>query len=252
MQATSRLTEFSRIKWGRATDLKKRGALAKAEQELKEALGDQPDHPLLRASLADLYQRQGRMPEARMLAESILSEDPENPRACYVLGRIYLSEDKAEEAIACFQKASLKDPSPYLIVQTARAMKKLGRFQEALAVLEGAPTEARQDLHLLKEKALLLARMDRKEEALSLYERLREQTPEDEFVRTQIYNLRGAGRPLGEVIEELRKVITVPSRSRDPHLHGLLAQRLKEAGREREGPRNIRPHGACPTGTSSS
>jgi len=228
------LTRYSRIKYERARDLKKRGEFQAAEIELMEALEEQPDHPLLKVSLADLYQRQGKLKEARILTESILSADPEFPRALYVLGRIYLDEGEPEEALPCFQKASRRDQSPYMIRQMVRTLREMERYEEALGNLEPALAGAGENVSLLKEKALILNRLNRREEARALYEKLHDLVPGDGFVRRELYNLKSMARPKGEVLKELEAVLRLPSRKDDPQLHGLLAQKLKEAGKLKE------------------
>lgn len=240
MVSPIRLTEFSRIKWERARDLKRRGDFPEAEQELKDALEAEPHHPLLKMSLADLYQRQDKLTEARILTESVLSADPEYPGAFYVLGKIYFGEGKLEEALQCFQKASRKDQRPYLVRQTARTLREMERHEEALEVLEAALAGGGEDLSLLKEKALILNRMQRREDALALYERLHELAPEDPFVRREVYRLKGIERPGEDVIKELRAVLHLPSRRDDPQLHGLLGQKLKETGSLKEAAEEFR------------
>jgi tetratricopeptide (TPR) repeat protein len=229
-----RLNEFSKIKWERARDLKRRGAFREAQEELRDALEEQPDHPLLQLSLADLYQRQDKLTEARVLTESVLSAHPENTRAFYVLGKIFSSEGRLEDALQCFQKASQKDQSSYLIREMARTLREMQRHKEALRIIEAALTGLGEDLSLLKEKALILNRMNRREEALTLYEKLHELAPEDRFVRREVYRLKGIERPREKVIKELKAVLNLPSRRDDPQLHGLLGQKLKEAGSLRE------------------
>ena len=110
-----KLTGFSRTKWERARDLKKQGRYQEAEGELKEALEDAPDHFLLKASLADVYLRQDRSTEAKILVESILSSDPQYPQARYILGEIFFKQNLFEQALQCFRQAFQKDPRPYLI-----------------------------------------------------------------------------------------------------------------------------------------
>ena len=234
MAGSHLLTTYARIKAERARDLKKKGQFQAAETELMEALEEQPDHPFLKVSLADLYQRQGKLKEARVLTESILSTDPECHRALYVLGRIFLDEGEPEEALPCFQKASRGDQSPYLVRQTVRALRELERYEEALDHLDTTPAGTGEDPFLMKERALILKRLKRKEEALLLYEKLHDLLPEDTFVRKELYNLKSMTRPKAEVIEELETVLRLPSRKDDPQLHGLLAQKLKEAGRIKE------------------
>ena len=75
------LSTHSKQKWQTALALRKKGAFQEAEKELKEALEEQPHHPLLNSSLAQLYLKQDRIKEARILAESILSQEPEYPQA---------------------------------------------------------------------------------------------------------------------------------------------------------------------------
>lgn len=214
--------------------------MQEAEQELKDALEEQPDHPLLKMSLADLYQRQDKLTEARVLTESVLSANPEYPRAFYVLGKIFSSEGRLEEALQCFQKAFLKDQSTYLTGQIAKTLREMHRYEEALETVETALARQAEDLYLLKERALILNRMNRREEALALYEKLHNMAPEDRFVRREVYRLKGIERPREEVIKELRAVLNLPSRREDPQLHGLLGHKLREAGRLKEGAAEFR------------
>ena len=86
------LSEFCRIKWERARDLKRKGKYQEAERELIDALEEEPAHLLLKSSLADLYVRQGKVVEARILTEEVLASDPSYPEALVVLGEIFFKE----------------------------------------------------------------------------------------------------------------------------------------------------------------
>lgn len=229
-----KLTEFSRAKWERAIDLKKRGQYPEAERELKKALEDAPDHFLLKASLADVYLRQDRSMEAKILVESILSSDPKYPQAQYVLGEIFFKQNLFEQAFQCFQQASQNDPRPYLILRVARTLSKMERHKEAIETLDSALMRERKNPGLLKEKALILIRMNRSDEALDIYERIHELNPDDSFVRKEIYKLKGKNRPDETVIHELQTVVKLSSGKDDAQLHGFLGQKLKGAGKLEE------------------
>jgi tetratricopeptide (TPR) repeat protein len=229
-----KLTEFSRTKWERARDLKKRGQYQEAERELKEALEDAPDHFLLKASLADVYLRQDRSMEAKILVESILSFDPQYPQARYILGEIFFKQNLFEQALQCFRQVSQKDPRPYLILRVARTLSKMERYEEALETLDSALVSERKNPGLLKEKALTLVRMNRSDEALDLYEKLHELNPDDSFVRKEIYRLKGKNRPDEKIIHELQTVVKLSSGKDDAQLHGFLGQKLKGAGKLEE------------------
>ncbi len=229
-----KLSDYCRIKWERAMDLKKKGAFQAAEKELREGLEEQADHPLLKSSLAQLYLREGRMEEARILAESILSLDPQYPQALYIRGEVFLKEDKPDEALQCFRQASQKNARPYLVLGMVRAMRAMERYEEALEALDAALIGEPGNLRYEKEKAVILNRMDRLEEALGLYEKIKKQDPDDAFVRKEIYRLRGLKHPDETMIRELEKVISLSSRKDDAQLHGFLGQKLKKVGKLEE------------------
>jgi len=229
-----KLTPFSRVKWEQARALGKKGAFQDAEKELLEALEEEPNQPLLKCSLADLYLRQDKVLEAKLLAEEVLSLDPNFSRALFVLGETYSREGRLEEALQCFRQAAGSNPTPYVLVRIARTLREMKSYGEALESLDRVLVKEKENPMALKEKAVVLNRMERREEALAIYEKLRKLTPEDSFVRREIYRLKGIKRPQRKNIRELEKVLTIPSSKDEPHLHGLLAENLKKAGRLKE------------------
>ena len=229
-----KLSEFSRIKWERAIDLKKKGEFQTAEMELNDALEEDPNSFLLKASLADLYLRQNKIAQAKILAEAILSSDPQYPQARYIIGEIYLKENNFERALQCFRRASQRDSRPYIILRTAMTLRKMKRYQEALEILDAVLINEKRNIRFMKEKALVLSRLKDWDKALNIYEKLHELDPDDSFVRKEVYRLKGKKRPDEKVIRELKTVVNLPSRKDDPQLHGLLGQKLKEAGNLKE------------------
>ncbi len=228
------LTEFCRIKWERARDLKQKGKYGQAEKELTEALEEAPAHLLLKSSLADLYVRQLRLVEARILTEEALASDPGYPQALVVLGEIFSKEKNFDEALNCFRHAFRKDEKPYVALRIARTLRNMERYQEALDELDSVLVAHRENPLFLKEKALTLNRMERYGEALEIYEKLRVLDPGDSFVLKEIFRLKGRSRPDEGVVKELSAVVNIPSKRDDPHLHGLLGQKLKATGQVRE------------------
>lgn len=229
-----KLSRYAKIKWERAKYLRKRGQYLEAENELKEALEEEPDHFLLRSSLAELYMRQDRLAEARILAEAILSTNPQYSQALYILGEVFFKENRFDQALQFFRQASQKDSRPYLILRVARTLRKIEQYEEALETLDSTLVSERQNSLFLKEKALVLGRMEKWDEALSIYEKLNELDPNDSFIRKEIYRLKGKNRPDEKVIQELKTVVKLPSRKDDPQLHGFLGQKFREAGEFKE------------------
>jgi len=218
----------------RIRSLKEKGRFSEAEEEIEKELKKNPDQPFLKMSLADLYLRQDRLAQARILVEEVLSQDPQHPQALTVLGELFLRQNSPAEALECFRQAFAREPRDYLILRSARALKEMRRFAEALEELEKVLVVKPKSFPFLKEKGLLLYKMKRFDRALEVFERAKEVSPEDPFVQKQILLLRSRARPGDQVLKELQRVVSMDSKKDDPQMHGLLAQKLKDAGQVRE------------------
>lgn len=228
------LSRFCQIKWEQARALRIEGKLTEAEQELLEALEEAPDDPLLKSSLANLYVAQGKLLEARVLVDEILREDPQCLQALVVRGELAFKERNFPQALLDFDQAWQMDPKPYLTLRRARTLKEMARYAEALDALDSFLVAHRENVALLKEKALILNRMARWDEALEVYEKLRDMGCHDNFVNKEMLRIKSESRSRDVVIKELQKTIGMSSRQNDAQLHGLLGQKLKESGQVQE------------------
>lgn len=225
------LSQFSRIRWELAKKLRKSGSFKEAEKELREALEEQPDHPLLKMSLATLLIKENKHLRAKTLAEEVLLRDPTDARAQYVLGEVLFHERKYKEALPYFQVAATADPRSYLIRRVARTLNEMGRGEEAVDLLDNALVRDAQNPSLLKEKAVILNRMGLQDEALLVYKTLAGILPEDPFIKKEVMRLKSLNRSPEKTIRELEIALNMPSQRDNVQLRGLLAQQLKETGR---------------------
>jgi tetratricopeptide (TPR) repeat protein len=223
------LSLFERIR-----SLKDQHRYAEAEEEIQRELEKKPDQPFLKATLADLFLHQDRLVEARILIDEILSRDPQHPQALYLLGEIFLKQNSPKEALECFRQSFARDPRDYLVLRAARALKEMNRFAEALEELGKVLVLKPKNFPFLKEKGLLMYKMKRFDQALEAFEKAKEIFPGDSFVNAEILRLKSRERPEGQVVKELQRVVSMESKKDDPQMHGLLAQKLKEAGQVRE------------------
>jgi len=214
----------------RIRSLKESRRYSEAEGEIRRQLQENPEQPFLKTSLADLYLRQGRLIEARILIDEVLARDPQHPEALSVLGDLFIKQRSPERALDCYRQAFARDPKPYLVLKTARAFKEMKLFDNALQELEKVLVVKPKRLPFLKEKAFILNRMKRFDQALETLERVKEISPDDPFIQKEILRLRSLRRPEPQVLKELQTVIGMESKKDDAQLHGLLAQRLKGAG----------------------
>jgi tetratricopeptide (TPR) repeat protein len=214
--------------------LKERGKYEEAEKEIRHGLEKHPDDPFFKTSLADLYLRQGRLTETRILVEEVLAHDPQHPHALSVLGDLFLKQRSHREALECYRQAFNRDPKPYLILKTARALKEMGNLVEALQELDKVLVEKPGSLSFLKERAFILNRMKKFDQALETFEKIKKISPNDSFIKKEILRLRSRSRPEAQTLKELQAVIGMDSKKDDAQVHGLLAQKLKGTGQVRE------------------
>lgn len=205
-----------------------------AQEEIERRLKKNPDQPSLKITLAEIYFKQERLTAAKIILEEILLIDPQNERALSILGDIFLKEQKPQEALNCYRQAFARAPREYFLLQAARALKKMNRYEESLLELDKVLIAKPQTLTFLKEKALILTRLKRYDQALTIYEKIKELTPADNFVQKEIIRLRSQQKPKSQVLKDLQTVVGMESRKDDAQMHGLLAQKLKDAGMLRE------------------
>ena len=232
----------------RIRSLKESRKYSEAEEEIRQELQKNPEQPFLKTSLAEVYLRQGRLIEARILIDEVLGYDPLHPEALSVLGDLFIKERSPQKALDCYRQAFSRDPKPYLVLKTARAFKEMKLFDDALQELEKVLVVNPKSLPFLKEKAFILNRMKRFDQALETLERIKEISPDDAFVQKEILRLRSRRRDETQVVKELQAVVGMESKKDDAQLHGLLAQRLKGAGMVKEAAveykraSNLEPH----------
>lgn len=214
--------------------LKESGKYEEAEEEIRRGLEKNPNDLFFKTSLADLYLRQERLTEGRILAEEVLAQDPQHPQALSVLGDVFIKQRSYQEALECYRQALNRDARPYLVLKAARALKGMGNLVEALQELEKVLVVKPEGLSFLKEKAFILNRMKKFDQALETFEKIKELSPDDSFVKKEILRLRSRTRPETQVLKELQAVIGMDSKKDDAQVHGLLAQKLKGVGQIRE------------------
>jgi putative PEP-CTERM system TPR-repeat lipoprotein len=99
------------------------------------------------AALTAVYLSQGRLPEARAQAQAYASQEPNNPLAPTLQGRVELADGNLPAAERFFQAALTNNPD-FLPALTGLAdcAQKAGQFDKALELLQAAAKRRPQDL----------------------------------------------------------------------------------------------------------
>jgi tetratricopeptide (TPR) repeat protein len=89
--------------------LKESGRYSDAEEEIRHELEKTPEQSFLKTSLVDLYLRQGRSTEARILIDEVLSRDPQHPEALSAPGDLFIKQRSPQRSLDCYRKAFARD-----------------------------------------------------------------------------------------------------------------------------------------------
>jgi tetratricopeptide (TPR) repeat protein len=150
------------------------GKLGEAERNLKEAVAKYPKAPNIRILLATFYEQTGKPAPAIAIYEELLSKSLENPLICnnlaYMYAEYFPTKENIARAMELVERAEAGLPDKATILDTkAWILFKSGDAKEALELLDQALANI-QDKHptLLYHKSVILAAMDRRDEALAV------------------------------------------------------------------------------------
>lgn len=123
--------------------LRQNGRIDEAVALLRRKLSKSPKDPLLNYLLADALTRQGIQPgqrefrDAELKLQNCLRSKPDFAKAHAALGKLYVKEGRAQEAVREFQIATQKDPKDRAALnQLVLTLRQLGRNQEAAVAAE--------------------------------------------------------------------------------------------------------------------
>ena len=204
-----------------------RGDDRAAEEALRRAIAVAPDRRWPYGDLARLLLKQQRSADAEQVARTALAADPNNPDAHALLGSILAEREQWVDAAGHFERAiALVGKHPQLLaglgqarmragrvaeardilaeavnadpialepaVYLAEVHERLGDFEEAARLLDGAEQIARhQGTDVDLQRSVLLARMGEPEQALALLENREDLSGAARLQRGRLYDRMG-------------------------------------------------------------
>ncbi len=208
---------------------KQEGRFPEAIAEFEKALEANPDDAFALSNLAHIYLQQGKLEESSRLIDRSLKVNPGNPFAHSIKGEILFGEDNMEEAAAVFEEVlNLKPDDAYAHSKLGVIYRKQGRMEEAASILKRGLEISPDDPSLHHALGDVYAWLGDDEEAVVEYQKAIDLDPEDEYAFRGLLSSRTKGRDVKSNISQLQKVLKIPSRRQNPHLHALLAKYLKQ------------------------
>jgi tetratricopeptide (TPR) repeat protein len=208
---------------------KQEGRFPEAIAEFEKALEANPDDAFALSNLAHIYLQQGKLEESSRLIDRSLKVNPGNPFAHSIRGEILFGEDNMEEAAVVFEEVlNLKPNDIYAHSKLGVIYRKQGRMEEAASILKRGLEINPDDPSLHHALGDVYAWLGNDEEAVAEYQKAIDLDPEDEYAFRGLLSSRTKGRDAKSNISQLQKVLKIPSRRQNPHLHALLAKYLKQ------------------------
>ncbi len=197
------------------------------------------ENTLIKANLADILLRQGKLQEARETAMEALFENPNQVRALTVLGLVSLQRKDSDEAIDHLEKAYRLKRNAYQAGRLARAYEAAGSEKQALAVLREALEESPRDQFLLKQYTRLRKKCGPAAERDELLSRF---SAEEETSLLYAEYIEGNLQKLGpeKAAAELERIMKVGKRSSNPHLNILMGNYRRRLKQEQEAAQSFR------------
>lgn len=208
---------------------KQEGRLSEAIAEFEKELESKPDDAFVMSHLAHIYLLLDKVEESSRLIDISLKLDPGNPFAHGVKGEILFKEGNMEEAAIVFEEIlNLKSDDTYAHSKLGVIYRKQGRMKEAESVLERGLEINPEDPALHHALGDVYAWLGKDENALAEYQRAVDLDPEDQYAFRGLVSSKTRGRDIKTMISQLQKILKIPSRRQNAHLHALLAQHLKQ------------------------
>lgn len=139
------LRSYSRISYLREIHGDPEGAIEAMNLAVDAAMPGYEQSAWCRLTLAQLYERYGKLPEAKMHYTITLQERPDYPFAIAGLASIAAKEGKPDTALAQLDRAIALIPEVAFYEQKAELLRKLGRYEEADALAKEVMTMMAED-----------------------------------------------------------------------------------------------------------
>lgn len=189
-----------------------------AESELREALQRYPTNNYVIYDLADLLYRLRRRTEAKDFLKLLLSQNPQDPYALLLMGKILHHEKDYQEALGMLNNSLASKDMERTKLALVNLYIDMGREDEALPYIHMILEKKPEDLACLKALARIHKKKGEMDKALQEYERVIRKDPKDEFAYSEYISLKTSPQSETETIRQLDQVMKVPSRQRNVHL----------------------------------
>ncbi|MDL1971515.1 MAG: tetratricopeptide repeat protein [Candidatus Desulfofervidaceae bacterium] len=218
-------------------ELLRAGRLDEAEKAVLELLDKEPKNCNYKLLLAEVLFKKGGIEKAERLCQEILTHLPNDSYALKLRGKILLNrgtKKALKEAVEIFTYLFRQSQTPVLLYWLLLAYIKAKRPKAAWELLQSVPFSLQDNIHIRRLKGRILISLGRYEEALTVYELLHKENPEDVWLKKQILLLKKHLKGEDKWEKEIQAIGRLPSAKRDVTLLLTQADMARKKGRMEE------------------
>ena len=216
-------------------DYERDGDLDDAVAELERSLESKANDISVLSRLSQIYLKQNKIEESSRLIEKALKIDASDAYANGVKGELLFIEGNLEGAAEIFEGLlNLKPNDVYPYSKLGMIYRKQGRVNESLSVLRRGLEIDPADPSLHHALGDVYGYLEKDEESVTEYQKALDIDPEDNYAFRGLVSRKTKGRDINSIISQIQKILKIPSRAQNPHLHALLAVYLKKAGKYKD------------------
>lgn len=196
---------------------------------LEQAYETHPESPALNCQLGEMYYQQNKFAHAiRHLQHALKLTNGNNWQAQFTLGRIFLKQQRYDEADAALDRAQTMRPSEFSVVMARiQVAKQLYQFDRALTLLESAISINPEDSQLKIEHATLCTQMGALDRAVPGLELALQANPGDPQVELNLAKAYAASGQPAKAVPLLKKAVEAQPSG---NLYSVLGEALTQLG----------------------
>ena len=162
----------------------------KAASVIEEGVLRNPNNYELLYQKGLILERSGRHEEANQTMKDVLALEDEHAEALNFLAYAFAVENRnLDEALEYAERAISLDPAPHILDTLGWVYYRLGRFQEALKVIEEASRQLSEDVVVLEHLGEINLALGNQAEARAAFEKALKLQPDNLDLRDRLENL---------------------------------------------------------------
>jgi len=206
-------------------DLIQAGELDEAEEATLEVLDKEPENYKYKLLLAEVLFKKGGIEKAERVCQEVLTHLPDDSYALKLKGKILLTKGTkkaVQEAIEIFNYLFQQSQTSVLLYWLLLAYIKAKNPKAAWELLQSVPFSLQDNIYIRRLKGRILIALRRYEDALKVYEILRQEDPDKVWIKKQILVLKKYLKGEDKWEKEIQTIGRLPSARQDVTL--LLTQ----------------------------